>query len=119
WVRSAERAGTEAWWIEKFATPAAPLELPTDRPRRPLKSYRGATTRMTIHTSQYQRIRRFGAQQGCTLFATLLAGFKILLHRLTAQSDIVVGIPAAGQSLLDGATLVGHCVNFLPLRSSF
>src|SRR5205085_10770456 len=41
-----------------------------------------------------------------------------LLHRLTGQNDIVVGIPAAGQSLLEAESLVGHCVNFLPLRTS-
>ena len=117
WVRSSERDAVQAWWVEQFATPVAPLELPLDRPRRSLKSYAGDTARFTISTDRYHTIKRFGAKQGCTLFATLLAGFKILLHRLSGQSDIVVGIPAAGQSLLEGETLVGHCVNFLPLRN--
>jgi amino acid adenylation domain-containing protein len=119
WLRSADRAALEKWWAEKFATPISALELPTDRPRAAIKSFRGATARATIDAAQYQKIKRFGAQLGCTLFGTLLAGFKILLHRLTSQQDIVVGIPAAGQSLLEDNALVGHCVNFLPLRSSF
>jgi amino acid adenylation domain-containing protein len=38
------------------------------------------------------------------------------LRRLTTQTDIVIGIPTAGQSLLDNGNLVGHCVNFLPIR---
>src|SRR5262249_1007869 len=40
-----------------------------------------------------------------------------LLHRLSGQDEVIVGIPTAGQSLLNGETLVGHCVNFLPVRS--
>src|SRR5262249_47510224 len=84
-----------------------------------MKSFRGDTVRRTIGGTAYQKIKRFGAQHGCTLFGTLLAGFKVLLHRLTNQHDIVVGIPAAGPSLVEAEALVGHCVNFLPLRTSF
>jgi amino acid adenylation domain-containing protein len=118
-MQSLEHAAVEAWWAEKFATPVSPLELPTDRPRGSVKSFNGATVRRKIGAESYQRIKRFGAQHGCTLFATMLAGFKILLHRLTGQSEIVVGTPAAGQSLYESESLVGHCVNFLPLRTSF
>src|SRR5258707_4336196 len=61
-------------------------------------------------------MRSFGASKTCSLFVTLLAGCQILLSRLSGEDDIVVGIPTAGQSLLDDAALVGHCVNFIPLR---
>ena len=119
WKKTPERAAVESWWAEKFVVPVSPLELPTDRPRGSVKSFHGATVRRTIGAAPYQRIKRFRAQHGCTLFATLLAGFKVLLHRLTGQNDVVVGIPAAGQSLIEAESLVGHCVNFLPLRTSF
>lgn len=119
WLRSSEREEVEAWWMKQFAVPVTPLELPTDHSRASLKSFAGDTARLTISADDYQTIKRFGARQGCTLFATLLSAFKILLHRLSGQSDIVVGIPTAGQSLVAGETLVGHCVNFLPIRTSF
>ncbi|MGI8988237.1 MAG: amino acid adenylation domain-containing protein [Bryobacteraceae bacterium] len=108
---------TEQYWRDRFAKPAPVLDLPVDRPRPGVKGYRGATYRGTIDASTYKDLKRAGAQHGCTLFATLLAGFHSLLARLTGQEDIVIGIPTAGQSLLDGETLVGHCVNFLPLRA--
>jgi amino acid adenylation domain-containing protein len=108
----------EDFWVGQFAKPMLLLDLPTDRPRPPVKTFRGATERRTIAAASYRNIKRAGAQQKCTLFATLLGGFQILLSRLSGQDDIVVGIPAAGQSLLDGQTLVGHCVNFLPLRGA-
>ena len=119
WTLSPDHKAVEAWWVQQFSTPVAPLELPSDRPRGSMKSFAGDTVRRTIHAENYAAIKRFGAKQGCTLFATMLGAFKILLHRLSGQSDIVVGIPTAGQSLLEGETLVGHCVNFLPIRTSF
>jgi amino acid adenylation domain-containing protein len=71
---------------------------------------------MKIGSDVYQAVKKFGAKQKCTLFVTLLSGFQILLSRLSGQDDITIGIPTAGQSLLDDAVLVGHCVNFIPLR---
>jgi glutamate-1-semialdehyde-2,1-aminomutase len=116
---SADYAEVENWWAAKFSTGAPVLELPTDRPRPAGKSFQGATCRRIIDAAAARRIKRAGAQQGCTMFATMLAGFHTLLQRLSGQNDIVVGIPTAGQSLVDGDTLVGHCVNFLPVRAAF
>ena len=106
----------EAYWVGEYAEPALPLELPLDRPRPALKGYHGATYVGQIDAAAYQRIKKAGAQRGSTLFGTLLSGFQALLARLSGQTDIVVGIPAAAQSLLGGQVLVGHCVNFLPVR---
>jgi amino acid adenylation domain-containing protein len=111
-----EGAKVEKFWLEQFQQPAPVLDLPTDRPRPAIREFKGATYRMKIGTDVYQAVKKFGAKQRCTLFVTLLSGFQILLSRLSGQDDITVGIPTAGQSLLDDAVLVGHCVNFIPLR---
>lgn len=111
-----EGASVEKFWLEQFQQPAPLLDLPTDRPRPAVKEFRGATYRTRIGAEAYNAIKKLGAKQKCTLFVTLLGGFQILLSRLSGQDDIVVGIPTAGQSLVEGAVLVGHCVNFIPLR---
>ena len=116
-LESEERRKVEAYWLRQFEQLAPVLDLPTDRLRPAVKSFKGSTYRAHIDAATYKFIKQAGARQGCTLFVTLLAGFASLLHRLTAQDDLVVGIPTAGQSLLDDGTLVGHCVNFLPLRA--
>ena len=64
-----------------------------------------------------KKLRKAGAKSGATLYATTLSAFGILLNRLTGQGDLVIGIPAAGQSSQGLENLVGHCVNFLPLRA--
>lgn len=109
----------EAYWLKQFAELPEPLDLPLDHPRPPVKSFRGDTLRETIEASHCERVKQAAARHGCTLFAVLLTAYQLLLARLSGQTDIVVGIPTAGQSLEEGGPLVGHCVNFLPLRSRF
>ena len=114
---SPEHAATERYWLEQFAERPPVLDLPTDRPRPAVKGFAGSTERRKIGKALYQSLKKAGAKQGCTLFSTLLAGFQALLMRLSGQDDVVVGIPAAAQSLEEGRSLVGHCVNFLALRA--
>jgi amino acid adenylation domain-containing protein len=115
---SDDRRTTESFWMEQFNTIPSPLQIPTDRPRSSVRSHEGATNRYVFDSELFQAVRKAGARQGSTLFATLLAAFAQLVHRLSEQDDVVIGIPMAGQSKLDnGSTLVGHCVNFLPIRS--
>ena len=111
-------AQNERYWVEAFAGRAPVLDLPTDRPRGAVKSYKGATLHASLDAELCAEIKKASAKLGCSLFVTLLSGFQILLHRLTRQSEVVVGISAAGQALLDDASLVGHCVHFLPMLSS-
>ncbi|HKT48568.1 MAG TPA: amino acid adenylation domain-containing protein [Candidatus Acidoferrales bacterium] len=116
--QAATRAKTEdrEFWMAQFRDLVPVLELPTDRSRPVVKSFAGATARSDIERTLLERIKRASTSQGCTLFAALLAAFGALLHRLTSQDDIAIGIPFAGQSNLSECNLVGHCVNFLPIR---
>jgi hypothetical protein len=117
-LNSSDRATTEAFWLDQFKTLPTALQLPTDRPRPNLRENSGATKRFVFPPDVLKAVRKAGAKQGSTLFATLLSGFSLLIHRLAQQDDVVIGIPVAGQAQLDnGSTLVGHGVNFLPIRS--
>ncbi|MEW6352921.1 MAG: amino acid adenylation domain-containing protein [Pseudomonadota bacterium] len=115
-AQSPERVAAETYWVQQFSEPVAALELPTDRPRPPVLTYNGARYVFSIGQPLYQDIKRAAMRHSCTLFCMLLAAFEVFLHRMSGQEDIVVGIPAAGQIPVSGDSLVGHCVNFLPLR---
>ncbi len=104
------------YWLDQFAKSVPVLELPSDRPRPALKSYRGGRETRLLEREAYARIKEVGARRGATLFATLLAAYAVLLYRLSGRSDLVVGILAAGQSVVGSHDLVGHCTNLLPLR---
>ena len=111
-----EHATAEAWWVAKFENGAPVLELPTDRPRPQVKTFAGLMESITLDADRYVRLKKASPKLGGTLFATLLASFATLLHRLTGQEDLVIGVPAAGQTRIGRDELVGHCLNFLPLR---
>jgi len=116
---AAELETTERFWLDQFAERPKSLELPTDRPRPSTKSFKGASLCRRIDAKLYQAVKKAGARQGSTLFVTLLAAFQTLMGRLADQDEVVVGVPTAGQSLLDDQILVGHCVNFLPIRGAW
>ncbi|HEY7414192.1 MAG TPA: amino acid adenylation domain-containing protein [Ktedonobacteraceae bacterium] len=117
WMQSPEMAEAETYWLQQFENVDGALELSGDRPRPPIKTYKGAQEYMTINASLTSTLKSLSAQQNTTVFATLLATFKTLLYRLTDQRDIVVTIPMAEQLAINANHLVGHCVNLLPLRS--
>jgi len=105
------------YWLERFSGSTLPvLELPVDHPRPAARTFASRRTERLLDRKLVAAVRAMSAKTGASLFAGLLGGFVATLHRLTAQDDIVVGIPASGQVARDMPGLVGHCVNLLPLR---
>ncbi|MBR8838778.1 MAG: amino acid adenylation domain-containing protein [Stigonema ocellatum SAG 48.90 = DSM 106950] len=106
-----------AYWQQKLALMPALLELPSDRPRRAVQSFRGATQVFTIQQDISEALVSLSQQQGVTLFILLLTAFKILLYRYTNQSDIVVGTPVANRQQSQIQEMIGFFVNTLVLRT--
>jgi iturin family lipopeptide synthetase A len=115
--QSAEIAKQQAYWLGKFVDSVPILELPTDRRRSPVMSYKGARVSMKANASLYAALKEFSKKNGCTLFMTLLAGYMTLLHRLSNQDEIIVGIPVAGRGLAGSEKVVGYCAHLLPICS--
>lgn len=108
---------SEAYWLQTYRDVPAPLELPVDRPRPAVKVYDGSTIRRTLDPALVQDLRKVAAREGATLFSVLLGGLEVLLSRLTGQRDTPIGVPSAAQQLIEDKSLVGHGVNFLPVRN--
>src|SRR5699024_2291919 len=87
-----------AFWKEKLKDLPA-LRLPLDYQRPEVQSTRGSIKTFDIDKSLRDRLLHLGQQQGATLFMTLLAAFKVMLHRLSSQQDICVGTVTAGRQL--------------------
>jgi amino acid adenylation domain-containing protein/thioester reductase-like protein len=111
--------GDRQWdyWRERLAGELPALNLPTDRPRPPVLSDRGATHRFRLDAALTARLKNLAKSEGTTLFAILLAAYQAFLHRLTGQDDILVGSPVAGRSRPEFARLVGYLVNMLVIRA--
>ena len=104
------------YWQQRFPTAPPVLELPGDRPRPPVQSYRGAILQRTIPAELYETVKRLSRQEGTTAFMTFLAAYQTLLSRYSGQEDIVVGVGNANRPRREIEPLVGFFVNTLPLR---
>jgi iturin family lipopeptide synthetase A len=112
-----EMEGHEAYWLEQFADSVPLLELPKDRPRPPVQTYNGRQLRAKLGAGLSRDLKRVSVEQRSTMLMLLMAAYKVLLHRLSGQDDIVVGIASAGQLSVGEKNIVGYCLNMLPLRS--
>ncbi|MCP4660487.1 MAG: AMP-binding protein, partial [bacterium] len=106
-----------AYWTEQLAGAPPQLELPTDRPRPAVQSFRGRHLAVALTETLSEALAALARREGATLFMTLLAAFKVLLHRYTGREDIVVGTPIAGRNRREIEGLIGFFVNTLVLRT--
>jgi amino acid adenylation domain-containing protein len=108
----------ENYWIELYKQSIPILNLPTDNPRPSLRTYESERLDFPLDAELLESIKKIGLSVGTSFITTLLASFELFLYQLTGQNEIVVGVPSAGQPVIDMNNLVGHCVNLLPLRSN-
>src|SRR5215203_1005044 len=110
--------GERLWgyWRQRLAG-VTDLDLPADRSRPPVQTYRGAARAAAIPPPLADALREMGGRRDATLFMTLLAVFQAQLARYTGQEDFAVGAPVAGRAFPELAGLVGYLVNVLALRA--
>jgi amino acid adenylation domain-containing protein len=116
-AQSATTAATEQYWLDQFADAVPVVDFPTDDPRPPLRTFNSAREDWRLEGELVSQLKQLGKANGCSFMTTLLSGFEVFLYRLTGQADLTVGISAAGQLAAEQYSLVGHCVNLLPLRT--
>ncbi|GMU10103.1 non-ribosomal peptide synthetase/type I polyketide synthase [Corallococcus caeni] len=103
------------YWKQQLSG-AAPLELPTDKPRRPVQSSNGSQVPAVLPAETSSRIKALALQEGVTPFMLLLGAFQVLLSRYAGQEDVTVGSPIAGRQRGELEDLIGFFVNTLALR---
>ena len=114
-ARQRDPKASQAFWRAILEGGIPALDLPLDRPRPPVQTYSGALISAGIGRDRLRRARGSSARRGGTLFMSLAAAYCLLLHRLTGQARLAVGIHSAGQ--LTQTDAVGCCLKLLPLFS--
>ncbi|MBG1270576.1 non-ribosomal peptide synthetase, partial [Nostoc sp. WHI] len=117
WLQGLALQSQLDYWQKQLALAPALLELPTDRPRPAVQSFRGGQQSFTLPLELTSALNHLSRKQGVTLFMTLLAAFDTLLYRYTGQADILVGSPIANRNYSEIEGLIGFFVNTLVLRT--
>jgi len=105
------------YWRKQLAGAPVVLELPLDKVRPAVQSFRGEVRTFQLGVELTRRLRELSQRRGVTLFMTLLAAFKVLLYRYTGEEDLVVGTPIAGRNRAEIEGLIGFFTNSLVLRT--
>jgi amino acid adenylation domain-containing protein len=103
-------------WTGRLSGPVPVLDLPADRPRPAQPSGAGVGAAGRLGAAATERLQGLCRESGATLFAVLLAGFQLLLHRVTGDEEIWIGVPSAGRGPARWARTVGYFVNPVVLR---
>ncbi|WP_326950325.1 amino acid adenylation domain-containing protein [Amycolatopsis sp. NBC_01307] len=120
WLAGPGPAPHEAYWRDRLDGVPPLLELPTDRPRPAVQDHRGARVPISLGENLTAALKAVARAHGTTLFSTILTGWSLLLSRLSAQADIVVGVPALNRGKGGvNAGVLGFFVNTLPVRTGF
>ncbi|MEH1772068.1 amino acid adenylation domain-containing protein [Nostoc sp.] len=106
------------YWQKQLAAVPPLLELPTDKTRPSVQSFRGRSEFLELNQDLTQKLKRLSQESGTTLFMTLLTAFTLLLSRYSGQEDIIIGSAIANRNRRETETLIGFFVNTLALRTN-
>ena len=111
--------GETLWghWRKQLSGTLPVLDLPTDRPRPLIQTYRGASHEFTLNGELSDLLKTFARANGATLYMVLLAAFEVTLYDLTGQEDLVVATPMVGRNRAEFEGIVGLFTNPVMLRA--
>ncbi|EPL06550.1 peptide synthase [Pseudomonas sp. CF150] len=119
WMTGGEKQRQLAYWQALLGGEPSVLELPFDRPRPAVQSFRGARLEIKLAPALVEGLKALAQREDVTLFIVLLASFQALLHRYSGQEDIRVGVPIANRNRSETERLVGFFVNTQVLKADF
>ena len=105
------------YWRKKLAGDLPVLQLPSDRPRPVMQTFRGASYKFSLPSGLSSEVKEFSRREGVTLFMSLLAAFDVFLHHYTGQDDILIGGVTAGRNRAELEPLIGFFLNTVVLRT--
>jgi amino acid adenylation domain-containing protein len=93
------------------------LDLPVKHIRPASQTFNGAVQEVALPLQLSRELSELSRREGVTLYMTLLAAYKALLHLYSGQEDIVVGTGIASRNRVEIEQLIGFFINMLALRT--
>jgi len=116
WLSGEPLAQQAVYWREQLAGAPTLLDMPTDRPRPALQSFRGASLPLPVGCVDDAALAETARRAGATGFMAFLTALGLVLHRYSGQTDFLVGSPMANRRWPEIQEVVGLFVNTLVFR---
>jgi amino acid adenylation domain-containing protein len=116
-IVSKDHQAQSAFWKDQLKGELPALELPWDKSRPAVRSFKGANVFLEIPAQLCGELKTVAAAQDSTFFMVMLAAFYAILHRYSGASDIIVGTPVANRAKKEVQPLIGNFLNVLALRN--
>lgn len=116
WLAGPAGAAQRQYWAERLAGVPERIDLPTDRARPPVFSFRGAQVRFELSRDLVERLRATARREGATLYMLLLGAFSLLLARLSGAEDLAVAAGVANRRWAETEHTIGMLLNNVVFR---
>lgn len=117
WAQGEELQRQLAYWKKEFGASRDMMELPTDWTRPPIQTFKGGSFGFEIDPILTGKVKALGERENVTLYMILLTTLKVMLHRYSGQSEIIVGSPIANRNRMELENLIGFFVNSIALKT--
>lgn len=104
------------YWLDQYRESVPELDLPADRPRPAERSFAAQRVDYELDADTVSAVKAMARANKASVVQVVFAGVAALLHRLTEDEDIAIGLPVARQSSDGLHAMVGHAVQLLPIR---
>ena len=118
YLKSEACLSDKAYWTSCFSEGLDAVDLPTDRPRPPRKSFSGLRIFRSVDQQRTRALKALASSQHTTLNVVLLAAHFTLLSKLSGARDFAVGTAFDGRPDEDYADVVGTFVNTIAIRGA-
>ena len=118
WWSYPEIAAQLTYWREQLRDPLPVLRLAPGSQTGKAYDFHTAQQKVMLPAKLSEAAKEFSQREGVTLFMTLIAAFKTLLHRYTSEDDLRVATHLANRNRPETEGLIGPLVNTVILRTS-
>ncbi|MBF0396787.1 MAG: amino acid adenylation domain-containing protein, partial [Desulfobacterales bacterium] len=106
-----------SFWKEHLKDAPSLIELPFDRPRPSMQTFRGANEHLEITLELYRKLYNLSKRFHTTLFTILMAAWNVLMSHYSGQDNIIIGTPIANRHRSETEHLIGFFVNTLAIHT--
>jgi amino acid adenylation domain-containing protein len=117
WLKGEVLEGHVEYWRRELAGAPELVELPTDRVRQPVQSFRGGHMSFEISEEVSERLKELCRREGATLYMGLQVAFQVLLYRYSGQEDIVISTGVGNRNHAETEGLIGCFINMVLMRA--